>query len=93
MDTHKCAMPAENCPMASLQGKRILAGAKQIRKAILSGSVRLVILAQNADPALTDPLEALCLQNHIPVSRCATMAQLGKLCGIEVPAAAAAVAK
>ena len=65
-------------------------GAKQLRKALQKGIVRYVFLAENADPAITEPLEMLCSSNRIPVTWIATMADLGQACGIEVGAAAAA---
>lgn len=81
-----------NCGEAPDFGsKRIVVGAKQLKKAILSGAARQVYLADNADPAITEPLEQLCLQNKIPYSHVRSMAELGRACRIEVGAAAAAV--
>lgn len=65
-------------------------GAKQIRKALQTGRVNRVYLAENADPAITEPLEAMCLQYHIHYAWVPNMLDLGKACGIEVGAAAAA---
>lgn len=70
---------------------KIVVGAKQLRKAMGSGSVRQVYLAHNADPAVTDPIAQLCSQSNIHISWVPTMAELGSACGIEVGAAAAAV--
>ena len=69
----------------------VVVGAKQLKKAVKAGSVRYVFLAENADPAVTDPLVELCTANHIQITWVRTMAELGKACGIEVGAAAAAV--
>ena len=74
-----------------LQNRKVLVGAKQIRKAINSKAVSLVLLAKNADFVLTESLEALCLQNHIPFVWVPNMVQLGHACGMDVGAAAAAV--
>lgn len=68
-----------------------MVGAKQLKKAVKVGRVRYVFLAENADPAVTDPLEELCTANHIQITWVPSMAELGKCCGIEVGAAAAAV--
>ena len=68
-----------------------MVGAKQLKKAVKANRVRYVFLAENADPAVTDPLEQLCRDNHIPITWVRTMAELGRACGIEVGAAAAAV--
>ena len=66
-------------------------GAKQLRKALNSGRAQRVYLAKNADPAITEPIEELCLQNHVDYAWVRSMLDLGKACGIEVGAAAAAV--
>ena len=69
---------------------RMVVGSKQLRKAVNAGRARCVFLAENADPALTDSLEELCAGKKIPITWVATMADLGRACGIEVGAAAAA---
>ena len=66
-------------------------GAKQLKKAVKAGRVRYVFLAENADPAVTEPLEELCAANHIQITWVPSMTELGRSCGIEVGAAAAAV--
>jgi len=66
-------------------------GTKQLKKAVKAGRARYVFLAENADPAVTEPLEALCAANHIQITWVPSMAELGRACGIEVGAAAAAV--
>ena len=68
-----------------------MVGAKQLKKAVLAGRARYVFLAENADPAVTQPLEQLCAANHIQITWVPSMAELGRSCGIEVGAAAAAV--
>ncbi len=72
------------------QGKSAV-GARQIRKALNVGCARRVYLAQNADPALTEPLEVLCQRNGVEYIWIRSMTDLGRACGIEVGAAAAAV--
>ena len=66
-------------------------GAKQIRKALNAGTARQVFLACNADPALTEPLKALCQQMQVELIWIRSMKDLGSACGIEVGAAAAAI--
>ncbi len=70
---------------------RMVVGAKQLKKALQKGSARYVYLAENADPAITDALCELCRQCDTPFSWVPSMADLGRACGIEVGAAAAAV--
>ncbi len=69
----------------------IVAGVKQTRKAVQSGNAVLALLAENADPALTQPLEELCRTKGIPVQWVRSMEELGKTCSLSVGAAAAAV--
>lgn len=68
-------------------------GAKQLKKAILGGKALHVYLAEDADPAVTEPLEALCAEYKIPCTHVRTMAELGRACHIEVGAAAAAAVR
>lgn len=70
---------------------KVVVGVKQLRKAVLHGAARQVFLALDADPALTEPLEELCVQQGIPYVHVRSMAELGRACRIEVGAAAAAV--
>ena len=77
--------------LPEIAGKKVIVGAKQLRKAIAKGCVRYVFLAENADPAVTEPLEAMCGEKDILIHWVPNMADLGQVCGIEVGAAAAAV--
>ena len=70
---------------------KVVVGSKQLKKALRAGTVQQVFLAENADPAVTEPLEDLCSELHIQITWVRTMAELGRKCGIEVGAAAAAV--
>ena len=74
-----------------LTGKKVVAGSKQLKKALLGGRAACVFLAENADPQITEPIAAECEKRDIPITWVATMADLGRACGIEVGAAAAAV--
>ena len=75
----------------SINGQKAVVGSKQLRKALRAGRIAYVYLAENADPAVTDPLEELCSELHIQITWVHSMAELGRMCGIEVGAAAAAV--
>ena len=74
----------------NLRNHKVVVGAKQLRKAFLKNTVRWVYLAENADPAITEPILAQCKLNSVPYTWVTTMADLGRACGIEVGAAAAA---
>ena len=91
MDTKDVSMIPECGDLAVLANCKVIVGAKQLRKALTNGKATKVFLAKNADPAITDPLEALCLTNHVPCLWVSTMLDLGCACGIDVGAAAAAV--
>ena len=70
--------------------RKVVVGAKQLRKALRAGSVYRVYLAKNADPAITEPIVALCQLNSVDFAWVRSMTDLGRACGIEVGAAAAA---
>ena len=90
MDTKKdCKIP-ECGDLAALKHFKVVVGAKQLRKALENGRARFVYVAQNADPALTEPIEALCKKHQVSYTWVRSMADLGCACGIEVGAAAAA---
>ena len=74
-----------------LKTAKTVVGAKQLKKVLQVGTVRQVFFAENADPAVTEPVLALCRHGGIPAEPVATMAELGRACGIEVKAAVAAV--
>ena len=80
-----CGIPLD------LTGKKVVVGSKQLKKALRDGRAEYVFLAENADPAVTDPIAALCISGNIHIHWVASMADLGRACGIEVGAAAAAV--
>ncbi len=77
--------------LPDLSKETLVVGAKQLKKAVKANRARYVFLAENADPAVTEPIEELCRQYHIPIAWVRTMAELGRACGIEVGAAAAAI--
>ena len=82
---------ADTASLKMLSGQNRVVGAKQIRKALNTGKAQKVFLAKNADPALTEPLAAVCQQNRVECVWVRSMTELGNACGIEVGAAAAAV--
>ena len=90
MDTKKDSKIPKYGIAPELRGKRVVVGTKQLRKALENGRARWVWLAENADPAITEPLEALCLRMHVDYDWVPSKEDLGRRCGIEVGAAAAA---
>ena len=90
--THDARIP-EYGDLSVLAKHKVLVGAKQIRKALEKDAALQVFLARNADPAITGPIEAKCKAHHISCAWVSNMADLGKACGIDVGAAAAAAVK
>ena len=90
MDTKKDSRIPQCGSLPDLSRERIVVGAKQLRKALKNDRALCVFLAENVDPAITEPLAQMCEEHSIPCTWVASMADLGRACGIEVGAAAAA---
>ena len=90
MDTQNDVIMALSQVSELLAGHNFVVGAKQLKKALKSGKAQRVFLARNADPAITEPIAALCQQNNVDYAWVKSMTDLGHACGIEVGAAAAA---
>ena len=93
MDRKKVCTIPDSGNLPELRREHLLVGTKQLRKALRAGRVETVYLAKNADPGVTEPLEALCAEAGIQPVWVRTMAELGRACGIDVGAAAAGIAK
>ena len=91
MDMQKSVSCAQSGILADLSRQKLVVGAKQLRKALKAGTARQVYLAENADPAITEPLAALCQDSSVDISWVRSMTDLGKACGIDVGTAAAAI--
>ncbi|MBQ9347944.1 MAG: ribosomal L7Ae/L30e/S12e/Gadd45 family protein [Oscillibacter sp.] len=83
-------MEREREPLSELSAVERAVGAKQVRRAVQDRRAVRVYLACDADPAVTEPLEALSREYGVPVETAYTMRQIGKACGIAVGASAAA---
>ena len=70
-----------------LTSNRKVIGTKQLRKALKAGRVRTAY----ADPILREPLVEQCRDAGVELVEIATMKELGRLCGIHVGAACAAL--
>ena len=91
MDMKKKSTIPQCGVLPELRNESIVVGTKQLKKAVTAGRARYVFLAENADPAITEPLERMCREQNIHIAWVRSMAELGRACGIEVGAAAAAV--
>ena len=90
METHDFASCEGRGVLSEIALQKMVVGAKQLRKALTTGRANRVYLARNADPAITEPLAEMCRQYHVECAWVPSMLDLGKSCGIEVGAAAAA---
>lgn len=90
MDTQNYGIDAGIQVLEDLPRSKMVVGAKQLRKALIAGRAQQVFLARNADPAITEPIVALCQQYGVGYAWVRSMTDLGKACGIEVGAAAVA---
>lgn len=77
--------------MENLKHKNKVAGLKQVRNAALRGEAETVYIAEDADVNCVKPIIQLCDDNNIKVVCVNTRKELGKACGLDVPAAAVAV--
>ena len=68
-------------------------GAKQTRRALREKTALRVYYAADADPALWEPVVALCREMGIPVAEAPGMKELGQACSIAVGAAVAALVR
>ena len=88
MDTKNTDSIVKCDTMAEIRQNRVVVGAKQFRKALRDNRALKAYLAQNADPAVTEPIAEMCNAHNIPFVWVRTMKELGQACGIEVGAAA-----
>jgi large subunit ribosomal protein L7A len=72
-------------------GERKAVGIKQTLRALTQGRALQVYLALDADPLLVEDIAKEAENRSILIVRVPAMKELGKLCGIQVPAAAAAL--
>ena len=86
-----CRANMWGCPTVEehRESKKVV-GSKQANKALREGRALEVILADDADPALIEPLEGACLEAGGPSTLTASMKELGRACSIAVGAACAA---
>lgn len=73
------------------EARRRLVGTKQTLKALQGGEAKVVYLAKDADERVLRPLRSALSERSVEVVEVESMQELGRLCGIEVGAAAAAL--
>ena len=70
-----------------------VAGIKQTKNVIISGSAALVYIACDANPSMIQEISDLCAEYGVEAISDYSRKELAKACKIDVPCAAAAVLK
>ncbi|WP_018131274.1 ribosomal L7Ae/L30e/S12e/Gadd45 family protein [Effusibacillus pohliae] len=71
--------------------KQVAVGTNQTTKALEQSVAKEVFVAKDADKKIVDRIVRLCETKNTPFFWVDSMKQLGKVCGIEVGAAVAAI--
>ncbi|MGD6777906.1 50S ribosomal protein L7ae-like protein [Sutcliffiella horikoshii] len=74
-----------------MQANTFIVGTKQTVKALKSGTVKEVVIAEDADVIVTQKVVQTANEHNITVLKVDSMKKLGKACGIEVGASAVAI--
>ena len=74
-------------------GGRKVVGTKQVLRALKSGTVSRVYAANDADTFIYQQVVRSAEEAGIPCVRAASMKELGMICGVAVPTAAAGLLK
>jgi large subunit ribosomal protein L7A len=74
-----------------LQAKQIIVGTKQTVRALKEGKVQEVVIAEDADSFIIDKVLEAAKEANVPVTKVDSMKKLGKVCKIQVGAAAVAI--
>lgn len=79
---------------AALKDFRLrVVGRRETVKWVLRDQAAEVYVARDADPAIVSQLEEHCRTHAVPIRYIESLTELGQMCGIEVGAACAAVAR
>ena len=73
------------------KARRKVVGTKETIKALEKGEALRVYIAGDADERVIRPVVSLCEAKNIEPQYVETMSELGKMCGIKVKAATAAI--
>ena len=72
---------------------RRVAGVRQVLRGLKNGALECAVLALDADAHLRRQVEEAARAAKIPLSTVATMEELGQMCHMDVPSAAAGILK
>lgn len=79
--------------ISDAQKQRMHIGYKQSLRALADGKAERLIVADDCESKLSEPLKKAANENNVPVDTVETMRALGNLCGIDVGASCAVVLK
>lgn len=71
--------------------RRLAVGAKQTLKAVQAGAAAIIYIARDAEERVLRPLRLEIAKSGLEVVYVESMQELGRMCGIDVGAAAAAI--
>jgi large subunit ribosomal protein L7A len=74
-----------------MQANTFIVGTKQTVKALKTGTVKEVVIAEDADVIVTQKVIQTAKEHNIEIVKVDSMKKLGKACGIEVGASAVAI--
>lgn len=80
-------------PARLKNAKRKLVGTKRTYRALKEDQVLVCYVARDAEPKVTEPLRRQCMDRRLEIVHVDSMKELGRYCGIDVGAAAAAILK
>ncbi|MDL2220343.1 ribosomal L7Ae/L30e/S12e/Gadd45 family protein [Eubacteriales bacterium OttesenSCG-928-N14] len=75
------------------QANNRVVGTKQVLRSLEAGTLLRAYIAQDADAHLREKILGHCQRNNVPVEFIGSMAEMGRLCGIEVGSAAAGIVR
>lgn len=75
------------------QADELVIGTKQTLKALENGSIKEVIVAEDADRRVVQKVETIAMKKKVPILKVESMKKLGKACGIDVGAATVGITK
>lgn len=75
------------------EARQKVVGSKQTFRALEKEEARMVFVAHDADAKVVEPIIRQCQEKDVEWDYAGSMAELGKMCGIKVGAASAALLK
>ncbi|MED3561243.1 50S ribosomal protein L7ae-like protein [Bacillus xiapuensis] len=74
-----------------LRASKVIIGTKQTEKALKNGHVQELVIAQDADPKVTESVINQALKMNVPILYVDSAKKLGKACRVDVGASTVAI--